>query len=271
MDKHQEPEQSEVQKTSSESEPTGDTQSRLLEEFLQCKQGQGYGYKPQRGDDLKFNETGGQTIEHRGQKPEDNYKETQWPNGVRKVEYQDGRGFVCRPSKDGSWTIDSWGPKANDNYALTRWPDETWRIEYKDGRGRALERFDRDKHETPTTILNPDFERQWQWHVQSWGPHPWHNYTEDSTNDRRYKVTKYSDGYTAFSEVDKDGTLTIHDQAPTLGSSKITLWADGRMRLEDSDNRGSAFKPDGKGGCIEHHWGPRPEDNYDRYVGLGRK
>ncbi len=58
----------------------------------------------------------------------------------------------------------------------------------------------------------------------------------------------------------KDGGFVTQDRA----GNKRTVWDDGTVRVENKDGTGSVRKWQGEGtGYTEHHWGPKPQDNYE--------
>ncbi|HEY9870820.1 MAG TPA: LysM domain-containing protein, partial [Candidatus Obscuribacterales bacterium] len=64
-----------------------------------------------------------------------------------------------------------------------------------------------------------------------------------------------------------DGQLvTDPDHVPAI---RRTVWSNGVERIEQQNSDGALAgvgfvrRPDGDGAYFEHHWGPRPEDNYD--------
>ncbi len=107
---------------------------------------------------------------------------------------------------------------------------------------------DEGKHENVTTWkdkterVNRDdgtgFTRKPDGSENHWGPKPTDNYTVKKTADGGTQVTDYH-------------------------GNKTTSWADGTVRHENADGTGDVKKPNEGGGYSEHHWGPKPEDNYD--------
>jgi hypothetical protein len=71
-----------------------------------------------------------------------------------------------------------------------------------------------------------------------WGPASANNYDVGRTTDGGIQVT------------DADGDTR-------------TRWRNGVYRIMNHDGTGYVYTPTGSGTYTEHHWGPRPEDNYD--------
>jgi hypothetical protein len=57
----------------------------------------------------------------------------------------------------------------------------------------------------------------------------------------------------------KDGGFVTVDS----DGNKKTTWGDGAVRVENKDHTGYAMHPAKDGSYSEHHWGPKPEDNYE--------
>src|SRR5262249_30067698 len=53
--------------------------------------------------------------------------------------------------------------------------------------------------------------------------------------------------------------------------NKRTVWQDGVVRFDNADRSGYVFRPGENGAYTEHHWGLKPQDNYDlRHTADGR-
>src|SRR5215470_13027503 len=150
MVRREQSERSEDRMNESQTEYAAETHSRLLDDSLQCTPD----FPKRKPDekDVSTDNAGGQTIHIKGPKPGDTRTETQWPDGTRRIEYEDGTGIVYRRSSDGGYTGThyGWPPveeretflpdgtkklEIKDILTVTSWPDRTEKLEFTDGGG----------------------------------------------------------------------------------------------------------------------------------------
>lgn len=82
-------------------------------------------------------------------------------------------------------------------------------------------------------------------------------YTKKPDGDENHWGPKNTDNFTVHKTADGGTEVTDYH------GSKTTTWKDGTVKHENTDGTGSVQKPNEGGGYSEHHWGPKPEDNYD--------
>ncbi|GEM_PF-663916 len=221
---------------------------------------------------------------------DDNAKQTVYADGSERTEYKDGRGFMHQPGGEEK----HWGPKDEDNWTrgrdgakldthpdgsvTTSWKDGTEVRQYKDGRGYS-KNADGEVH-----AWGPKLEDNYQLLVDgtkcwkdSWGfKHTARSDGEFGVGNERfhlggstigeYQVTDSKGGNVqlrrdlAVVQTGKDGTVTRYDK----NFDQTVSWADGTTKQNNLlSGVGYTQKPDGQGGYVKHHWGKRPEENYE--------
>lgn len=166
-------------------------------------------------------------------------KTTSWPDGKLREERKDGTGFERVPDANGGFKETHFGPDKSDRYTLTV-SDNGMKV-LDDGEGNKVTTWDNGNE----IVENKDGTGHFKMigadgraTEQHWGPKP-----ED-----RFTLEPKADG--SYQGLDEAG-------------NKHSRWDDGTEKLEYQDGRGYVSKPDSVGGRTEHHWGPRPEDNFE--------
>lgn len=166
-------------------------------------------------------------------------KTTQWKDGRIKEVHKDGTGFEKTPDGSGGYTEKHFGPSKDDRYTLTVAADGMRIVD--DGEGNKVTTWPNGNEIAENKNGTGHFRVQdanGKFTEQRWGPNPEDRYTLEPKADGSYKG--------------KDEAGNTH-----------TRWDDGTERTEYKDGRGYVSKPDATGGRAEHHWGPRPEDNFE--------
>ncbi|GEM_PF-1095658 len=173
----------------------------------------------------------------------DGNKETRWKDGRLRVDYRDGTGLEMKPGGAGGYSEHHWGPKPQDNYDQVLKPDGT--LEKTDSHGNKYTQYAdgntkvENKNGTGYTRNRGADGRYSEHH---WGPHDEDNYDLAPQDD---------------------GSCQGKDKA----GNEHTRWDDGSERVTYPDGRGYVRKPEADGGYSEHHWGTRPDENFDIKVG----
>lgn len=177
----------------------------------------------------------------------DGNKLTEWPDRRQRIDNKDGTGLEWKPDGAGGYTERHWGPSFNDKYDVVSKADGT--IEKTDAHGTKHtiypdnnEKFENKDGTGYTRNLGADG----KYSEHHWGPHDEDNYDLKQRPDGSYQG--------------KDKAGNTH-----------TKWDDGKERVDYPDGRGYTRTPDGNGGYSEHHWGKRPEDNFDNKVNADGK
>lgn len=170
----------------------------------------------------------------------DGNKRTELGTGHYTVESKDGStGYDHRDGKQGSFTETHWGKTADENYLHTVNSDKSETKEFVNGDRETkvptgdLERINHDGT-SYKTIMGADGKPTSETHK---GPAPENN----------YELTRQP-----------DNSLQGTDRA----GNTHTKWADQKEQVDYTDGRGYTREKNGSD-VNEHHWGPRPEDNFD--------
>jgi len=242
------------------------------------------------GFEQKTNADGSHTRISWGPKPDDNATVTTYVGGSERTEYKDGRGFTH--NSDGSEK--HWGPRAEDNWTrdiggarienkldgstVTSWADGSELHKFKDGRGFSKSRDGNLHAWGPKSEDNYDVSKDG---TKSWKDH-WgveHSTSPDGTftlGTKRFHLSGGPDNEfalkddkgssyelrrdCAITKTNPDGSVTRYES----NFDQITTYSDGTEKQTNPvTGTGYLQKSDGKGGYDKHHWGKKPEDNYE--------
>ncbi len=225
-----------------------------------------------------------------GPNASENCKHSVYPNGSERAEFKDGTGFTREPTGEEK----HWGPKAEDNWTrsrdgakvdhkpdgsvVTSWRDGSELHQFKDGRGYSKHADGWVTAWGPKAddnyTVTPSGSKHWK---DSWGVS--HSKSTDGSfgvnNDRFHLSGKVGSEINLFDKkgsryelrrdvavvkTDPDGTVVRYEK----NLDQITTYPDGTSKHSNPlTGKGYLQKPDLLGGYSKHHWGKRPEDNYE--------
>lgn len=173
----------------------------------------------------------------------DGNKSTEWKDGHYRVDNKDKTGFEVTPDTKGGFGEKHWGPAVKDNYERTVDKDSNQTIKYPNG---DVVKSDFNGNETRTNHDGTGYERKVD--------------ADGKITEEKHTGPSPENNYVLKPQV--DGSLQGKDAA----DNKHYKWNDGKEKVEYKDGRGYTKTPDADGGYSEHHWGPRPGDNFEKTV-----